>query len=142
MVETDAGEGIAVQVHIVRDARVAPGGEGVVELPDELLFVVSAAGVTQDGAECLQACWRWFIDRGLWRYGHDGGQPLTTTYHHRKPGHDAALVVCRPGEVECWCSPEHFTRGSVNGLQVAARSSVRRGWRLYAPYEAQVEWAS
>jgi hypothetical protein len=121
-----------VQVHIVRDDRVAPGGEGVVELPGELLFVVSAAGVTQDGAECLQACWRWFIDRGLWRYGQPGGQPLVTRYLHRQRGLDVAQVLCRPGEVECWCSPRHFTRGSVNGLQVAARASVRRGWRYYS----------
>jgi hypothetical protein len=105
----------------------------VVEMPGELLFVVSAAGVSHDGAEALQDCWRWFIYQGLWRYGQPGGQPLVTTYHLANIGEYAAQVRGRPGRVDCWCSVDHFSRGSVNGLQAAARASIRRGWRYYAP---------
>lgn len=128
-----------MQVRIVRDDRVNPGGEGVVELPGELLFVVSAAGVTQGGAESLLECWEWFIDRGLWRYQASGGSPLVTTYHRQDIGAAAARVRCTPGQVDVWCSPCHFTQGSVNGLQVAARASVRRGWRYYAPSQERAQ---
>lgn len=125
---------MAIEVHVVRDERVRPGGEGVVELPGELLFVVSAHGVSERGAAALVDSWRWFIDRGIWRYGAAGGDPVTTVYHHAQRGREPVRVRCsRDAAVDVWCSPEHFCLGTVNGLQVAARSSIRRGWRYYAP---------
>jgi hypothetical protein len=122
-----------VDVQIVRDRRVMPGGEGIVEMPGELLFVVSAQGVTQEGADGLLSCWRWFIDRGLWRYQDGGGDMLTTTYHLVALEGASAEVETSAGLVRCWLSRDHFARGSANGLQTAARASVRRGWRYYAP---------
>lgn len=123
-----------VKARIVRDDRVKPGGEGVVEMPGEILFVVSAEGVTQGGAEALEDAWGWFIERGLWRYDERGGESITATYRRATlPGEVAARVCCSSaGQVTCLLSPEHFTQGSVSGLQVAVRSSVRNGWRYYA----------
>jgi hypothetical protein len=111
-----------------------PGGEGVLELPGEILFVVSAAGVTRAGAECLQSSWAWFIDRGIWRYREDGGAPiLRTTYRLADLGDAACEVTATPDEVDVLLSPCHFTHGSLNGLQTAARASVRAGWTYHEP---------
>ena len=123
-----------MDVRIVRDDRVAPGGEGTVELPGEILFFVSAAGVSEDGAETLEDGWRWFIQRGIWRYGEPGGEPVTTCYRRAPlPADVVVRLSCSSGIVECILSPEHFTQGSANGLQVAARASVKGGWRYYSP---------
>lgn len=122
---------------IVRDHRVNPGGESIVEMPGEQLFVVSAAGVTARGAQALQSCWAWFIDRGIWRYGAPGGQPITTTYHLQPLHRAAAEVETLPGETHCYLDPRHFTRGSANGLQAAARAACRRGWTYHAPALAE-----
>lgn len=125
---------MVVGVRIVRDDRVRPGGEGVIELPGEVLFVVSAAGITQEGAECLEASWAWFIERGIWRYRAGGGAPiLSVHYSHADLGDAACEVDARAEVVAVRLSPHHFTRGSVNGLQVAARASVRAGWTHHAP---------
>lgn len=131
-----------MDVRIVRDERVAPGGEGTVELPGEILFVVSAAGVSEDGAEALEDGWRWFIHRGIWRYGEPGGEAVTTCYRRvALPSDVVVRLSCSSGVVECILSPQHFTQGSTSGLQVAARASVRSGWRYYSP-AARHAWAS
>jgi len=123
-----------VQIRIARDERVIPGGERWVELPGEVLLVVSAAGVTQGGAEALEDAWAWYIDRGLWRYGESGGEPFQTSYRRtRLAGRTAVRLVTWRGQVECMLDPGHFTQGTVNALQVCARSMAQRGWRYYAP---------
>lgn len=126
---------MVTRARIVRDERVRPGGEGVLALPGEVLFVVSADGVTAAGAHCLERAWGWYIDRGIWRYQEAGGVPiLRTSYHLTDALDDAACEVDACAEsVDIYLSPRHFTRGSANGLEVVARASVRAGWAHYEP---------
>jgi hypothetical protein len=102
------------------------------------LFVVSAAGVTAAGAHCLEQAWAWYIDRGIWRYQEVGGAPiLRTSYHLSDALGDAACEVDACTQtVDVYLSPRHFTRGSVNGLEVTARASVRSGWAYYEPAQS------
>jgi hypothetical protein len=129
---------LATQARIARDERVRPGGEGVIALPGEVLFVVSADGVTQQGADCLEQAWAWYIDRGLWRYRAGGGRPIVTNYERGDLDEDVVCEVnAEAGRVDICLSSRHFTQGSVNGLGVAVRSSVRSGWTYHSPARVQ-----
>lgn len=131
-----------MRVEIVRDHGVCPGGESWLVLLDEMVFVASAAGVSPEGAECLQQCWGYFIERGIWRW-RAGGKPIRTEYHRvdRLISGAACSVRTTPGLATCLLSAEHFSMGSTNGLQSAARDSIRNGWTYFAPVRRPVQAA-
>lgn len=120
---------VDVEARIARDERVTPGGEGVIELPGELLFVVSAAGVTAEGADCLQRAWEWYIERGIWQYRQGLAPVRRVTYHRTDLQGAVCEVAAEQDVVDVYLSPEHFTLGSVSGLQTAARACARSGWQ-------------
>lgn len=135
-----------MKVHVVRDAAVQPGACAWLELGcDEMVAAVSAAGVSEEGARCLQSCWGWFIEQGLWRWQDDTGtgEPVRATYHHGEPpSGDVVEIAALGGDVEVWLSPEHFTAASVTGLERAVRDCIAAGWTAHDPARATARGAA
>ncbi|WP_426566424.1 hypothetical protein ACPPVT_07710 [Angustibacter sp. McL0619] len=99
-------------------------------MPDELLVVVSSWGVSEDGAQCLQVCLDWFVQRRIWRFDEPGGRPLRVTFVH-DTGLDqdvAARVDCRVGKATARLSPEHFDVCSLGGLRRTAAGTTDWSW--------------
>lgn len=130
-----------MQVHVSRDPGTQPGRSTWLDLGGELVFVVSAAGVSALGAQALEQAWDAFIGRGRWVYGGDGAR-ISAHYHRQEvePG-DVVRVTCRGDgaqwRVDCYLSPEHFAAASVVGLEREARDSIRCGWRYVAAVPAR-----
>lgn len=125
-------------VHVARDHGLTPGAETWFELaPDELVFFVSASGVTVLGACALESAWQRFLDRGLWRYHQPGGIAASITYVYQEydPGAVVRLDIQREAG-RCYLSPRHFELPSMHGLQSAAASSIASGWSYHGPTES------
>jgi len=121
-----------MRVRVLRDQAVVPGAGCWSEDRDGLMFTVSAAGVSELGAQALEAAWAAFIDRGVWRWREDGGVALTVAYHRADvPGVVVDVEVSPDGRVDVWLSTAHFCWAVVNALGVNARDCVSAGWSLH-----------
>lgn len=124
-----------MKVHVVRDKAIKPGGASWVAMPDEdIVFMVSAAGVSLAGAEALEKVWAPFVADGTWcwRPGQIGvGPPIRTRYSSSThlPARGVVWLSVRPHFVRGLLSREHFTPASARGIDKAVACCVKSGWK-------------
>jgi hypothetical protein len=92
---------------------------------EEIVFVVSADGVTDVGARALQAAWDATREPGDWHYDVPVGEPATAAYMRQQwcPG---AVVHLQQFGAHCdvYLSPRHFCEASAHGIQQAANDLI------------------
>jgi hypothetical protein len=112
-----------VQIFVVRDEAVAPGGESWMMLPGEVVCVVSAQGVTEVGAEALEVALGDFVDRGVWIGCEVNGEPVrmrvyhTTHVDHLLSPPAPVVMVAHGALVKVYMSASHFAPESATALE-------------------------
>lgn len=119
-------------IHVVRDTHVQPGAETWLDLPGEIILVVSAAGITADGAAALEGALMYFLARGVWEYATGRGAPMDLRYFRTNhlPPTRPAMVTSRGHLVKVYLCPDHFSLESFQGLYRASLECVAHGWRI------------
>jgi hypothetical protein len=118
--------GGAVIVHVARDPGIQPGGTQWFQIADdEIVFMVSAEGVTDIGARALEAVWTATREPGDWHFDTPVGDPATAAYYRQEWDEGAIVHLVQTGaHCDVYLSPCHFSEGSTRGIQRAASDLI------------------
>lgn len=114
-----------VRLKIIRDKTMKPGSETRYADDEGVVWVVSAAGVTEEGARAFEGCTNYLAER----FGWDDQVAADAAWSYEQcpdlPEDVPLRMTYRDGTLTTRLNPAHFCLATINAAKVELRESLR-----------------